>query len=59
MAQFAPETFMLKVSPKNNGQHLVPATEDLGKGDPTCFGVRLRLGVAVSPSEDARRALCL
>jgi len=32
--QFAPETFMIKVSPKNNAsQHLVLATEDLGPGD--------------------------
>jgi quercetin dioxygenase-like cupin family protein len=32
--QFAPETFMLKVSPKNNGsEHLVLLTEDLGQGD--------------------------
>jgi len=31
---FAPETFMLKVSPKNNGsQHLVLVTEDLAPGD--------------------------
>lgn len=32
--QFAPEAFMLKVSPKNNGsQHLVLVTEDLAPGD--------------------------
>jgi len=32
--QFAPETFMIKVSPKNNAsQHLVLAIEDLGPGD--------------------------
>ena len=32
--QFAPETFMIKVSPKNNAsQHIVLVTEDLGPGD--------------------------
>lgn len=32
--QFAPEKFMLKVSPRNNAsQHLVLATEDLAPGD--------------------------